>query len=99
WVAGGLDLARGRTVVLVGLVYGLAFFGPLIWWMNAVSPGAYVALVLAEAAFMAPVMLGLRAVMRLQWWPLLAPAVWVAGEWARGGFPFTGFPWGRVAHS
>ncbi|HWV26879.1 MAG TPA: hypothetical protein VNZ66_06610, partial [Aeromicrobium sp.] len=40
WVAGGLDLARGRTVVLVGLVYGLAFFGPLIWWMNAVSPGA-----------------------------------------------------------
>ena len=99
WVAGGLDLARGRTVVLVGLVYGLAFFGPLIWWMNAVSPGAYVALVLAEAAFMAPVMLGLRAVMRLRWWPLLAPAVWVAGEWARGGFPFTGFPWGRVAHS
>src|SRR5690606_9827954 len=56
-------------------------------------------LVLAETAFMAPVMVGLRAVMRLRWWPVLAPAVWVAGEWARGGVPVHGFPWGRLAQS
>lgn len=99
WVAAGLDIARGRVVIGVGVVYGLAFFGPLIWWMNAVSHGAYVALVLAETVFMAPMMLGLRAAMRLRWWPVVAPAVWVAGEWARGGFPFHGFPWGRLAHS
>ena len=99
WLASRLADARARVVVAVGLVYGLGFFGPLIWWMNAVSEGAYVALVLAETAFMAPVMLGLRDAMRLRWWPLLAPAVWVAGEWARGGFPFKGFPWGRLAHT
>lgn len=99
WLAAQLDSARGRVVVGAGLAYGLGFFGPLIWWMNAVSEGAYVALVLAETAFMAPIMLGLRAAMRVRWWPLLAPAVWIAGEWARGGFPFKGFPWGRLAHT
>ena len=41
--------------------FGLAFMGPLIWWMNAVSYGAYVALVLAETLFFAVVMLALRS--------------------------------------
>ncbi len=99
WLAARLDTARSRLVAGVGLVYGLAFMGPLIWWMNAVSAGAYVGLVLAETVFFAPVLLGLRAVMRLPAWPLLAPSVWIAGEWARGTFPFTGFPWGRLAHT
>jgi len=99
WLAAELDIARSRLVIVTGLVYGVSFMGPLIWWMNAVSEGAYVALVLAETVFFAPVMLGLRAVMRLSWWPVLAPAVWVAGEWARGTMPFHGFPWGRLAHT
>nr|WP_302477625.1 apolipoprotein N-acyltransferase [Aeromicrobium stalagmiti] len=99
WLARSLDGARKRTVAVTGLLYGLGFMGPLIWWMNAVSQGAYVGLVIAETLFFVPIMLALRAATRLTAWPLWGAGVWVAGEWARGRFPFTGFPWGRLAHT
>ncbi len=99
FVARRLGEARKRAVLATGAIFGLAFMGPLIWWMNAVSPGAYVALVLAETAFFAVVMLALRAACRLRWWPLWGAAVWVLGETARGSIPFSGFPWGRLAHT
>ncbi len=99
WLARALDEARKRTVAVAGLLYGLGFMGPLIWWMNAVSHEAYVSLVLAETLFFVPIMLTLRAACRLRWWPLWGAGVWVLGEWARGRFPFTGFPWGRLAHT
>lgn len=98
-VAHRLGDARKRVVLVTGAVFGLAFMGPLIWWMNAISHGAYVALVLAEAPFFAVIMLALRAVCRLPWWPLWGAAVWTAGEAARSSFPFSGFPWGRLAHT
>lgn len=99
WLARELGEARTRTVVLVGLVFGISFMAPLIWWMNAVSGAAYVGLVLAETAFFAPIMLALRAATRLKAWPLWGAAVWAMGELARSVFPFTGFPWGRLAHT
>src|SRR5215212_5178980 len=99
WLAHALRDARKRTVMVTGALYGLSFMGPLIWWMNAVSNGAYIGLVLAETLFYIPIMLALRASARLRWWPLWGAAVWVLGEWARGRFPFTGFPWGRLAHT
>ncbi len=99
WLARRLDHASRWLVAATGLVHGLVFMGVLIWWMNAVSAGAYVGLVVAEAIFFALVMMALRSTMRLRAWPLWAAAVWVAGEWARSSFPFTGFPWGRLAHT
>src|SRR5688572_19035818 len=99
FVARGLADARKRVVLATGAIFGLAFMGPLIWWMNAVSHGAYVGLVLAETVFFAVVMLALRAACRLPWWPLWGAAVWVLGESARGSIPFSGFPWGRLAHT
>ena len=99
WVARGLSEARKSTVAVTGLLYGVGFMGPLIWWMNAVSHSAYVSLVIAETLFFVPIMLALRAATRLRAWPLWGAAVWVLGEWARGRFPFTGFPWGRLAHT
>ncbi|QGG41451.1 apolipoprotein N-acyltransferase [Aeromicrobium yanjiei] len=99
WLARALDVASKRVVAVTGLLYGVGFMGPLIWWMNAVSAGAYVGLALAEALFFIPIMLALRAATRLRLWPLWGAAVWAAGEWARGHFPFTGFPWGRLAHT
>src|SRR3954454_2684903 len=59
-----------RQVAVAGFAFGLGFMGPLIWWMNAVSPGAYVALVIAQALFFALVWLGLREAARLRWWPV-----------------------------
>ena len=99
FVARRLADARKRVVLATGAIFGLAFMGPLIWWMNAVSHGAYVGLVLAETVFFAVVMLALRAACRLPWWPLWGAAVWVLGESARGSIPFSGFPWGRLAHT
>jgi apolipoprotein N-acyltransferase len=99
WLAHALRDARKRTVMLAGALYGVSFMGPLIWWMNAVSHAAYIGLALAESLFFIPIMLALRASARLRWWPLSGAAVWVLGEWARGRFPFTGFPWGRLAHT
>ena len=98
-VARRLADARKRVVLAAGAIFGLAFMGPLIWWMNAVSNGAYVGLVLAETVFFAVVMLALRAACRLPAWPLWGAAVWVLGETARGSIPFSGFPWGRLAHT
>ncbi|MCW2831316.1 MAG: lnt, partial [Aeromicrobium sp.] len=99
WVARGLADARKRVVAVTGLLYGLGFMGPLIWWMNAVSSGAYVGLVIAETLLFAPIVLALRAAVRLPGWPGWGAAVWVLGEWVRGHFPFAGFPWGRLAHT
>ncbi|GAA1730186.1 apolipoprotein N-acyltransferase [Aeromicrobium alkaliterrae] len=90
---------RWWGVLALGVLWGLAFFGPLIWWMRAVSDGAYVGLVIAEAVLLGVVAIGLHAVARLAVWPVLMPAVWVLGEQVRGSFPFTGFPWGRLVHT
>src|SRR5690242_20189738 len=74
-------------------------FAPLIWWMPAVSYGAYVALVLIQALFFVPILFGLHLASRLRWWPVAMPAVWVLGESVRSTVPFSGFPWGRLAHT
>lgn len=91
--------ARRREVLLVGIIFGIGFMAPLIWWMNSVASAAFVALVLAESVFFGLLAVSLRAVMRLRAWPLWAAGVWVLFEMVRGAFPFTGFPWGRLAHT
>lgn len=104
-VAGHFALARSlrdapvRSVLLTGLVFGLAFMGPLIWWMNAVDPWAWVALVAVEALFLSVITLLMRATVQAPWWPLWAAALWTSGEQVRGAFPLSGFPWGRLAHT
>lgn len=85
-------------VGLVGTAFGVGFMAPLIWWMNAVSHGAYAALTLVQALFFGAVLIGLRWAAWLPWWPLAMPLVWMAGESARSAVPFSGFPWGRLAH-
>jgi len=98
-IAHRLDPVRRRDVALLGLAFGLGFMAPLIWWMHAVSYGAYVALVLVQALFFVPTLFGLRLVSRLWWWPIAMPSVWVLGESVRSMVPFSGFPWGRLAHT
>lgn len=98
-IAHRLDPVRRRDVALLGFAFGLGFMAPLIWWMHAVSYGAYVALVLVQALFFVPILFGLRLASRLWWWPVAMPAVWVLGESTRSMLPFSGFPWGRLAHT
>lgn len=88
----------GWLSALIGAAYGLGFMAILIWWMNAVSSGAYVALVIAQTVMYALAGVGLWLVLRLPAWPLWGAAVWVAFETFRGSQPFSGFPWGRLVH-
>lgn len=94
-----LDDSSWFRVLLAGVAFGLGFMAPLIWWMNAVSAGAYVALVLAQALFFGVIAVALRAATGLPSWWAWFSAIWAAGELARSSVPFSGFPWGRLAHT
>jgi apolipoprotein N-acyltransferase len=98
-LASRLRPAAWQQVALTGFVFGLGFMGPLIWWMNAVSEGAYIAMTLVQALYFSALLLGLRETARLPWRPAAMPAVWVLGELVRSSVPFSGFPWGRLAHT
>ncbi|MEV6977306.1 apolipoprotein N-acyltransferase [Kitasatospora sp. NPDC093806] len=91
-----------RRAAVRGLGFGLAFFGPLLWWLVA-SIGflPWLALVLAESAILAATAAALPALLRLRsWlWPLAVALWWTAGEALRGRVPLGGFPWGRLAFS
>jgi apolipoprotein N-acyltransferase len=94
-VTRGVQARRGAWV---GLVYGLAFFVPLLSWTGIyVGPAPWLLLAAAEAAFMAALGAGLAVTARLSGWPLWGAALWVAQEAARARGPFGGFPWGRLA--
>ncbi|GIG24194.1 apolipoprotein N-acyltransferase [Cellulomonas denverensis] len=99
------DSARWNA--LVGLIWGTAFFLPLITWANdAVGLVPWIALSLAQAGFIA--LFGAawswarrgEAVWRNAWLQVVVFAVlWVAVEELRSAAPFGGFPWGRLAFS
>lgn len=100
----GLSVAvQGRRIRIgagLGLLYGLAFFGPLLHW-TGVYVGAVPWLVLAafEALFFAGLGAVLTVVQRLPVAPLWIASAWVLQEFLRDRLPFGGFPWGRLAFS
>ena len=81
-----------------GFVFGLGFLLPLLVWTGSFRRVAARGWRCAcsrpcSSAWPAP---GSRWCRRLPAAPLLAAAVWVAGEALRGRVPFGGLPWGRV---
>ncbi len=109
WWAAILGLAllglavHGRTIkpsLGLGLVFGLTFYLPLLWWTTVYVGGVAVALGIAEALLTAPAVAVLAAcTRRLPVWPVWAAGAWLAGEALRARFPFGGFPWGGIAFS
>ncbi|MBM7804293.1 apolipoprotein N-acyltransferase [Geodermatophilus bullaregiensis] len=91
---------RARAGAWLGLVFGLAFFVPLLSW-SGVYVGAFpwLALAVSQAAFSALLGAATAATSRLPLWPLWTAALWVADEALRGRVPFGGFPWGRLGFS
>ncbi len=89
-----------------GLVFGLAFYLPLLPWISGlVGPAPWIALSALQALF--PAMFGVFAVLvarvaaapaRLApWLPLALALLWSLQEWLKSNIPFGGFPWGVVA--
>ncbi|MGN9794452.1 apolipoprotein N-acyltransferase [Streptomyces sp. OZ13] len=89
---------RPRSAFGLGYLAGLGFLLPLLFWTGEeVGPVPWLALVAAEALFVAFACMGIALVSRLRAWPVWAAAVWIAGEAARARVPFGGFPWGKIA--
>ena len=92
---------RGRRAgLLLGFVAGLAQFVPLLFWLNVVTPLAWLVLAIAEAAYLAVLGGCLTLVIgRTPGWPVWSACVWVAEEYVRSRWPLGGFGWGRLAFS
>lgn len=90
---------RVRRGAWLGAVFGVAFFAPLLVWLQFGGVAPWVAVTLLQVAMITLTGAGLAAVSRLRIWPLWSAAVWVGGEAVRGRVPFGGFTWGRLAFS
>jgi len=88
-----------RASFCVGLVFGVAFFFPLLAWVLNVAWYAWAALAGAEAVIFGVLAIGQRLLLRLPCWPLAVAGWWVAAEGLRDRWPWGGFPWGRLAMS
>ena len=91
---------RFRSGVWLGLVFGLAFFVPLLSWTGVyVGPLPWLALAVWEALHLALLGGATALTSRLRLWPLWTAALWVADEALRGRVVLGGFPWGRLGFS
>ncbi|HEY4463154.1 MAG TPA: apolipoprotein N-acyltransferase [Streptosporangiaceae bacterium] len=88
-----------RGSVLTGLVFGIAFFFPMLSWVVNVAWYAWLGLAGGEAVILAVLALGQRILLRLPGWPVAVAGWWVAAEGLRDRWPWGGFPWGRLAMS
>jgi apolipoprotein N-acyltransferase len=88
-----------RSAFTVGLVFGLAFFFPLLAWVINLAWFAWVALAIASALIFAVFAVAQRLLLNLRCWPLAVAGWWVAAEAFRDRWPWGGFPWGRLAMS
>ena len=87
-----------RASFCVGLVFGVAFFFPLLAWVINLAWYAWVTLAAAEAVIFAVLAVGQRLLLKLPAWPFAVAGWWVAAEALRDRWPW-GFPWGRLAMS
>jgi apolipoprotein N-acyltransferase len=88
-----------RASFCTGLVFGVAFFFPLLAWVINVAWYAWVALAAAEAVIFGVLAVAQRLLLKLPSWPVAVAGWWVAAEALRNRWPFGGFPWGRLAMS
>ncbi len=90
---------RASLRLILGFLFGLAFFGLLLLWVRRAGLHGYVVLVAAESLF--PALFAWAVGPILERRPLRssigASALWVlVMEGARTWVPFGGFPWGSI---
>jgi apolipoprotein N-acyltransferase len=89
------DRPAGRRATL-GAALGFGQYAIGLWWVTEFNVGGYVALLVLSMVFTAAAgaVVGSR-----RWIGVLVglPAALMAGDWARGHFPFGGLPLGGIA--
>src|ERR671918_2445049 len=94
--------ARARTGALLGLIFGLVYFGVLMSWLLPLTRLGWFVLVAGQAAFMA-LLFAFTAAMWREEAPVRSSlafgAGWAAIEWARGVWPLGGFTWGGLGYT
>jgi apolipoprotein N-acyltransferase len=90
-----------RASFAVGVVFGTAFFLPLLSWVVNLAWYAWLALAIASAFIMGVLAIGQRILLDLpEWaWPPAVAGWWVVAEGVRDRWPWGGFPWGRLGMS
>ncbi len=90
---------RARIALAAGLVFGLAFWAPLVSWEINLAWYVWAALVVGEAVIFAVLAIGQWFLLRLRFWPVAVAGWWVMAEAVRDRWPWGGFPWGRLVMS
>jgi apolipoprotein N-acyltransferase len=94
--------ARPRRRLLLGFLFGLAFFGATLSWILLFGELAWSALIVMSACFTAAFGLLSAAVVRPSR-PVVSAfglaALWTLMEWLRDRIPFGGFGWGSLGVS
>ena len=95
-----LSCVDRRHGLLVGTVYGLVFFGGLMWWLGLLDPLALI-LIPVQAAFFAGFGWWLSGKNHLDSvnWLLLAVGGWAVMELVRYRFPVGGQEWGAAGYA
>lgn len=91
--------SRARAGFGLGLLAGLAFYLPLLDWMQNVGVHAWLTLAVTQAVATGLLGIALAATSSMASWPLVHACLWVGYEGLRGRYPFGGFTWGRLAFS
>ena len=96
WLVRG---SRPGRASLCGFVFGLAYFGALLYWILLFGELGWAALVIMSAGFTAAFGALAPAVWRREH-PLLGTlglaGLWTVIEWIRGMIPLGGFGWGQL---
>ncbi len=94
--------ARPRRRLLLGFLFGLAYFGATLYWILLFGELAWSALIVMSACFTALFGL-LSAVVTRPSRPIVSAlglaALWTVMEWLRDRVPFGGFGWGSLGVS
>lgn len=94
--------ARARRGALLGLVFGLVYFGVLMSWLLPITGLGWFVLVAGQAAFMA-LLFAFTAPAWREESPVRSAlafgAAWAAMEWLRGVWPLGGFTWGGLGYT
>jgi len=93
--------ASARQGLAAGAVYGLVFFGGLMWWLSELGLIAVIPLVIVQSAFFA----GYGWAMARHngrpapAWALIGVGGWAVMELVRHRFPLGGLEWGAVGYA